>query len=218
MALNAKEIPGGGPRPDPIEPGTYPARLVQVISLGLQEQRPYQGQEKPPQYELYLTYELLDEFMKSEDGEDDEAKPRWISETISLHNLAADKAKSTKRYYALDPTEEYEGDWSQLVETPCMVTVVVNEGKGKNAGKKFNNISAVSAMRPKEAAKAKPLVNKPVVFDIDDPDLAVYNAFPDWLKKKFQDGLEFKQSPLYEMIQDNPSESDDSDDDDEKKW
>ena len=55
-----------------LEANNYPARVVQVIDLGLQAQRPYQGKDKPPAYEIMLTYELGTEFMRDED----EIKPR----------------------------------------------------------------------------------------------------------------------------------------------
>jgi hypothetical protein len=198
MSLNAKNIPmaGGGKRADPLEPGTYPARLVQIISLGIQKQNPYQGQEKPPVLEFMLTYEMLDEFLKDEDGEDITDKPRWLSETMALHNLAADKAKSTKRYYALDPNDEHDGDWGELLATPCMVTVVNVEGKGKNAGRVYENISNVSAMRPKEAAKAPALVNPTKLFDFYNPDLEVFKSLPEWLQNKMKEAVDFEGGAL----------------------
>ena len=95
MALKAPQGNGGNFVPQAnIEPGTYPGRLVQVIDFGLQPQRPFKGQDKPPAYELGTTYELVDEFMKDENGEDIEDKPRWVSESFPFHSLAADKAKN----------------------------------------------------------------------------------------------------------------------------
>src|SRR5574341_1285327 len=80
----------------PLDPGVYPTRLVQLIDLGLQPQRPYQGKEKPPAHEIMMTYEFVDEFLKDENDEDIEDKPRWYSETLPLYSLEADKAKSTQ--------------------------------------------------------------------------------------------------------------------------
>ena len=187
---------GGGDRPEPLDPGAYPARLVQVILLGTQPQRPYQGQEKPPAIEIMLTYEFLDEFLKDEDGNDIEDKPRWLSEIIPLHNLAADKAKSTKRYYALDPNDEHDGDWGELVGKPCIVNVINREGKGKNAGRIYENISDVSSMRPKEAAKAPELVNPSKVFDFYSPSMEVYKALPEWIQNKMKEALDYEGSDL----------------------
>lgn len=217
MSLNAKNIPGKKfERPDPLEPGTYPARLQGIIALGMQEQRPYKGEEKEPRPEVHFNYELLDEFMTDEDGNEDRKKPRWISETLPMHNLEADLAKSTKRYYALDPKAVHNGDWAALINTPCMLTIVANEGKGKNAGTIYNNISGVSSMRAKEAANAGELVHAPVVFDIDEPDADAWNRIPEWLQKKIRTNLEFEGSALETWLEEMP-DTDDEDEED-KEW
>ena len=199
MALNAREVAGGGTPQEPIDPGSYPGRLVQVIGLGLQPQS-YEGEEKKPQLEISVTYELLDEFTKDEEGNDNEEKPRWQSETFALHNLAADKAKSTQRYYALDPDEKHEGDWSKLLGTPCVVTIVNKAGSGKNKGKIYNNVGGLASMRPKEAAKAKALVNPTKYFDPSEPDIEVFMSLPDWLQKKIKKGLEYGGSDLENLV------------------
>lgn len=205
MALNANEsknAAGGGGAPPPLDPGSYPARLVIVADLGLQEQRPYQGQEKPPAYEILTTYELLDEFMQDEDGEDILDKPRWFSESFPLYSLGSERAKSTKRYLSLDAESVYEGDWSSLVGSPCILTLVNNPGKGKNVGKVFTNIAGVSTMRPKEVAKAPALVNPEVMFDMDSPDMESFVALPEWIQTKIKGGLEYEGSKLADLVSD----------------
>lgn len=203
MSLNARNYKQESkfPIPDPLDVGTYPARVVQVISLGLQKQQPYQGQEKDPKDELYVTYELLDEFLLDEEGKELEDKPRWLSETFTMNSLDSDLAKSTKRYTALDPTLEFDGDWAQLIGAACMVTVVQNEGKGKNAGRTFNNISSVQTMRTKEAAKAPALVNEGKVFDVDDPDMETFLALPTFLQDKIKGNLNYEGSPLEKAVE-----------------
>ena len=205
MALNAKKAPKAGGKKQPtMEAGTYPARLVQIIDLGIQPQRPYKGEDKPPCHEIMFTYEFLDEFCKDDAGEDMEDKPRWISETFPFRNLEQDKATSTKRYYALDPDEVHEGDISKLIETPCMTTIVLNKGKGVNADKIYENISNVSTMRPKEAAKAKALVNPPKLFLLDQPDLTIFQSLPEWLQTKLKSNLEYKGSKLEKLLSGQP--------------
>lgn len=200
MAINAKKAKGGGGgnkvEQPPIENGTYPARVVQVLDLGVQAQQPYQGKEKPPVQMINITYEFLDEFCVDEDGNEMEDKPRWLSEDFPLYNLEADRAKSTQRYLALDPKVEKDGDFTKLVNTPCLVTVVQNPGKGKNAGKIYTNVGGLSTMRPKDAEKAAELVNPPKVFDLDEPDMEVFGSLPEWLQEKIKGNLEFNGSPL----------------------
>jgi len=203
MALNASKVESkgnGGTKQEPLAAGNYPARLVQVLDLGLQEQRPYQGQEKPPAQEIMLTYEFVDEFMKDEDGNEIEDKPRWLSETIPLHHLQADRAKSTMRYKALDPTLAYGGDFTKVLDTPCNVTIVQNAGKGQHAGKVFTNIAGISSMRPRDAQKCPDLVNPPKVFDVDDPDMEVFESLPEWVQDKIKTNLEFEGSALQDKL------------------
>lgn len=215
--LNAKKVPSSGQkfdRPDPLEPGTYPSRLVQVVNLGLQAQPPYKGEEKPPVMALHLTYELLDEFMLDEDGEEIKEKPRWLSETMPFHSLDSDLAKSTKRYFALDPEQELEGDWGKLIAKPCMVNITQSKPKDDVV---YNNISGVSAMREKEAAKAPELVNPPKVFDFYEPDLEIFLSFPTYLQDKMKEGLDFEGSVLEKLLEAHSEGSEEEDEPTPKK-
>lgn len=200
MGLNAKRVGGGNqgnkvPQAN-IEPGTYPARLVQIIDLGLQAQRPYQGKDKPPAQEIMLTYELVDTFMLDEKGEELEDKPRWISETLPFYGLYADKAKSTQRYNALDPNGDYDGDFSKAIGQPVNVTIV-NNAVGD---KVYDNIATISTMRPRDADKCPDLVNPSKLFDLDAPDMEVFNSLPEWLRDKIKSNLNFKGSPLEQVL------------------
>jgi len=204
LKLNNQAKGGGGVKQDTIEIGTYPARLVRVIDLGLQARKPYKGQEKPPAYMVSLTYELLDVFMLDAEGNEDETKPRWISEDIAIHHPSADLAISTKRAKALDPENDQGYDLSAMVGAPCMITVVHKESKGKT----YANIGNVTTMRAKDAAKAPELVNEPLVFDLDQPTLEKFNEVPQWLQEKIKNNLEYKGSKLAELL------GEDNDDDD----
>ena len=199
MGLNAKKVGGGASNRTPqanIEPGTYPARLVQIIDLGLQAQRPYQGKDKAPAQEIMLTYELVDTFMVDENGEELTDKPRWISETLPFYGLYADKAKSTQRYNALDPSGEFDGDFSKAIGQPINVTIV-NNAVGE---KVYDNIATISAMRPRDADKCPELVNPAKLLDLDAPDLEVFNALPEWLRDKIKTNLNYKGGPLEQLL------------------
>lgn len=196
MGLNAKKVQGNRPAAANLEPDVYPARVVQIIDLGLQAQRPYQGKDKPPVQEIMFTYELEYEFMKDEEGNDLEDKPRWISETLPFYGLFADKAKSTQRIKAFDPNDEFDGELSQMIGTPVNVTVVNNV----SGDKVYDNIAAVASMSAKNAAKLPELVNPGKVFDLDEPDLEVFNALPEWIRKRIQENLNYAGSPLANML------------------
>lgn len=202
MSFKANDYAGSNlPKIDPLEPGAYPARVVSIMNIGLQKQNAYQGKEKPPKHELSVTYELLDEFLKDEDGQDDLEKPRWVSETFPLHGLSSENAKSTLRYLALDPNNENDGDWSQLIGFPCIVNLVQSVSK-KDKTRIYNNVDGVHRMRDKDAKNAPELVHDPVLFDLYNPDVKVFLALPTFLQNKIKESLDFEGSKLQEMLED----------------
>lgn len=203
LSLNAKKIKmaGGntGPKQEPIEAGSYPARVVQIIDLGLQTQQPWQGQAKPPAHMIRITYELVDEFCLDENGDELEDKPRWISEDFALLSMKAERAKSTLRYNAIDPEDTSDGDFTGLIGMACNVTVV--QKKSKTTGNVYNNVGGVTAVRPKDAARMAELVNPPKVFVLDEPDLEVFQSLPDWLQDKVKENLEYQGSELQRALE-----------------
>ena len=199
MGLNASTVKSTGTKKDyaPLDIGNYLARLVQVIDLGLQTQRPYNGQEKPPVHEVMLTYELGTEFLQDDDGNDMEDKPRWISESIPLHNLTQDLAKSTKRIKAIDPKLEFGGDLEQMVSMPCTVTVTHNPNK-KDPSKVYVNVGNVTP--PMKGIPVPELVNPAKVFNLEEPDLEILGSLPEWVQDKVKANLEFNGSVLAGML------------------
>lgn len=202
MSMNANDHSSSSSAPsDPLDPGSYPGRVVVVANIGLQSQRPYQGEEKAPKHEFFVTYELIDEFVKDEDGYDDPEKPRWISERFSINPLSSENAKSTARYLALDPQNKYDGDWSKLIGTPCIVNITQTPSK-KDKTRIYNNVRGVQSMRPKDAQNAAELVNEAVVFDFYDPDVKVFLAFPAFLQKIIKESLDYEGSDLEKRLAD----------------
>lgn len=202
MPLNTNKVPNTGSnrvKQEPLDPGTYPVRLVQILDLGLQKQMAWEGEdEKPPKYEIMLTYECLDEFIKDEEGNEVEDKPRWLHEEFAVHSLDSDLAKSTQRYFAFDPDNEKNGDFAALIGLPAMATVVQKKSK---KGTVYNNIKSVSAMRSKEAAKAPELVNPPKVFDMENPDMTIFKSLPTFIQDKMKENLEYAGSALESLLE-----------------
>lgn len=189
MAIRAKKSEGSGTVAPALEPGTYPARLVQIIVLGTQPQRPYQGQPRDPAEDIRFTYELVDEFLQDEDGNDLEDKPRWVSEDIRFSD--SEKSNCTKRYKAFDPENKDDKDWEKQITKPCMVTL--NQYQSGKPGEKVtrNGVVSVVAMRAKDAEKCPELVNDPKVFNIYEPDLEILGSLPQWLQDKIRLAPEF---------------------------
>jgi len=198
MALNTRKIKSTGGNSKFVEQpllavDNYPARVVQIVDLGLQDGGEWQGDKKPPVNKLRITYELVDVFMVDAEGVEQEDKPLWLSEDIKLYSPEVDRATCNKRYKALDPQETFDYDWSELVGLPCTVLTKHKESKGKT----YCNIANVS---PYVVSKRNPelpeLVNPAVVFTLDEPDMEVFNKMPEWIQDQIKANLEFKGSPL----------------------
>lgn len=184
-----------------LEPDNYPARLVQVLDLGPRQN--YFDKEKI-NHEIMLTYELVTEFMQDDKGESVEDKPLWLSEVINMVDLPTgmspteiyadaykSKGKLVQRCKVFDPKGTLDFDLSQMVDLPCVVTVVQ---KKKQDGTLKNDIGGVTGIMKGMAVPE--LVNPPKVFSLEEPDLTILGSLPEWLQEKIKTNLEFNGSPL----------------------
>lgn len=193
------------PRVEAMEAGTYPCRLVQVLDMGVQPQRPYKGEEKAPAHELRVTFEFVDSFMPvwDEEGEkwteeEDLEKPRWVSNSFPLRSITSDLATSTKWYTVLDPDMVHDGDWSKILGTPVNVTITKTPRKD---GEGFTNyIASISTMRPRDVEKTPELKNPPKILSLSETDTEMFNSLAKWIKDLITSGLEFKGTALQKAL------------------
>lgn len=180
-----------------IEDGQQVARIVQVIDLGLQNQRPFQGQEKPPAYELYITLEFPDQRIEI----DGESKPMWKSTRFKLSS--DDRSTCYKWYTRLDPKNNFKGEWTDLINTPCLAFITHQQGKGKNSDRVFDNISDINGIV--KGMTVAPLENDPVVFDLMSPNMEVFESLPDFLQGIIKENLEYDGSKLQRKVEGEPA-------------
>lgn len=165
-----------------LQVGGYPARVVGLIDLGIQKQKPYLGKAKPPVPKIMLTYELTDAFMVDEEGNELEDKPRWISEILTFCPVSQDKAKSTQRYLAIDPDKKFDEDFSKLINEVCTVNIIIN--KDESSGKVYENVGNIVGMRERDKLKVPALKNEPQLFLLDEPDMELWEKLPKFVKDK----------------------------------
>jgi len=209
MSLNAKTAPKAGGNfveKDPLDAKMYPARVVQVIDLGLQPQRAFQGKDKAPCHSIQMTYELSHEFMKDEDGKIEPNRPRWLHEDFPFHNLENDRARSTKRYNAIDPSGSLDGDFTLMGAAPCQVMVTKSPDK-KNEGFFKNYVGDVAAAMDVPGYTQPELVNPITIFSLSEPDLEVFKKLPQWLQEKIKGNLEYEGSPLAVLLGESNGEA-----------
>lgn len=197
MALNAGNVKqnGGGNRVQQAEVdiGNYPARLVQILDMGSRPVEKWDEVSKsykptgPVMPHIMLSYELGTEFMKDEQGNDVDGKPRWISEEWPLYNLKSDKATTTKRYNVFDPKQVDRGDWVKQAGKACTLTIIhTNKGKAKIGG-----------VTPPMKGMVIPELQNPIkIFDLDQPDMEIFGSLPQWVQDKIKGNVNFVGSPL----------------------
>lgn len=191
MGFIAKDSGGGDFKRVPA--GAYIGRCYSVIDLGTQLSSGQYGEKL--QHKLQLRWELF--------GEDEQGNPLTItidgkempltiskSYTVSLHEksgLRRDLAAWRGRDFT---DEEAKGfDVSKLLGAYCMVNVTTSETNGKT----YSNVAGLTPL-PGALKNSKPApVHKDVLFNLDEPDMEVFETFHEKLQEAIKRSPEWQQ-------------------------
>lgn len=159
--------------------GQYVGRCFKIIDMGTQTTTGQFGVKD--QHKVMVSWELLDG-QKMQDG-----RPFSVSQfyTVSLHEkakLRADLEAWRGRKFTVAELEGF--DIGSVLGAYCMLQVVHDE-----TGKYANVQTIMSYKGDKPSA-----VNANVVFDIDNPDMDVFNAMSDNMKAKITNTPEWKSN------------------------
>lgn len=171
MSLLASEGAGGNFELTP--EGVYTARCYRIIDLGTQKGAEQFGGKE--QHKVMISWELIgNDDPKMEEG-DNKGKPYSIHKryTVSLSEKASLRADLEAWRGKKFTAEELRGfDLSNVLGAYCQIQVVHDETG------KYANVNAIMAYK---GDKPEP-VNTDIVFDIDEPDLAVFDSLSDNIK------------------------------------
>jgi len=149
--------------------GTYPARIVNVIDLGEQENT-FEGETKI-QDKVWIEFELPTETITI-DGTD---KPRWLGKEFTKStNKNALLMKVLNALYTPKELEEVES-FKDLVGKALLIEI------GETAGGKDKWIGSSKLMKGMTVPE---LVNTPKYFDLENPDQEVFDSLPNFLQDK----------------------------------
>jgi len=149
--------------------GTYPARIAQVLDLGMQRDE-YKGEVKTAQ-KLWITFELPTERIDV----NGESKPRWISREVT--KSTGDKAilmKVLKAIFSQEELDEVES-FKEMLGKPLLIEV------GTTSGGKDKVIGFTKVMK---GMSISGLESNPAYLDCENIDNDVYDSLPDFLKEK----------------------------------
>lgn len=188
MSLTVSEGKGGDFKLAPA--GNHLARCYRVIDLGTQKVT-WQGVEKASK-KVQIVWELH--------GEDSDGVPlntdKGFPLSVQRRFTPSLGAKATLRSILVSwrgrpfTPEELEGFKLQnILGAWCMLTIT-HENRNE---KTYANVSSVTSVPAtiKKMGLPEP-VNDLLWFDIDEPDMEVFNSFPDYLKEVIEKSPEWK--------------------------
>lgn len=163
----------------PLTPeGVYIARCFKIIDLGTQWIE-FQGNKKE-QKKVLISWELLTpEDIRMEDKRPFAVTKQYTASLDERGHLRPDlEAWRGKKF---TDTELESFDLKNVLGAYCQIQVVHSEDG------KYANVNSI--MSTKEKPKGE---NLPVSFDIDEPDLELFETFSDKMKEKIQAAPEFR--------------------------
>lgn len=170
--------------------GLHPARLVQIVDLGTQLNETYNKEER----RVRFAWELIGVTFETEDGEE---VNHLISKEYSLKlSRKSHLRKAVEGMLGKPLVEDEVFDFSKLLDVPCQIQVVHNNGTGKNAHEVYANVDAVLPA-PKDPKTGKPIKldraqRDLVLFSLEDVDNEVLSSLPDWLQDKIMSSKEYE--------------------------
>lgn len=196
MGFIAKDSGDGG-NFKRVPAGVHIGRCYSLIDLGTQLSSGQYGEKM--QHKIRIGWELF--------GEDDQGQPLTInvdgkempltiskSYTVSLHEKAGlrkDLAAWRGRDFSDEEARAF--DVSKLIGAYCMVNVTTSESNGKT----YSNVAGLTPL-PAALKSNKPApVHEHVIFDLDEPDMKVFNTF----HEKLQEAI--KRSPEWQAAHGN---------------
>lgn len=170
------------------EAGMQLGIITQIVGLGLQPQKPYQGQEKPPAKMVRFTYELPND-QREFNGE---LKPLVMSEEMPFSGH--EKSRLYKRVTGIDPNlTGSKGNLDWFVGKPVMLQVIHSPGKGQNKDKVYANLGSVTPV-PKGMPVPQAPFNTPFMYDPYNHNEETFRLLPEFLQNKITSRLDGGQS------------------------
>ena len=191
MSLIARSSKSTSTADNPV-PGTHMARLVSITDMGHQPGFVHEGKEIESTYKFELTYELVNSLMA--DG-----RPHFISEQIKNNDFVPKDpggfiATMMARVAAMTPENPVDPDVSKLIGKPCMVTVIMD----KNGYPKIAGQGAVTGIPV--GMEIPPLTNETFTFYMDEPNMDLWDTFPEFKQKRIREALNFEETELFKQI------------------
>lgn len=173
---------GGGDFETP-EAGSYIANLYKIIDIGTQVEQ-FQGKPAKPARKVLFYFELLEDEEGKEyrmtNGEPFSVMEKYTLSTSPKANLR--KVIDAWRGQALTEAEAEDFDVTKLLGQTARVQVTLDESGDRT----WVNLKSVGFTK-----KSLQNVNPTMSWSVEDPDMKVFESFPDWLLIKINAAAEW---------------------------
>lgn len=172
----------------PIDAGSYAARVYSVVDLGTHDAT-YEGKPVDPKRSIRITWELPTEMRKWEKDGQEQKVPTVIGND---YTLSLGKKANLRRVVecvigtSLSDEEAKGFDVFDLVGMESLLSIV--QDTAKSSGNLYAKIQSIAKL-PKGMI-CPPAVNPTVKFNIGEWDQKVYEALPEFLRKKIDESHE----------------------------
>lgn len=174
----------------PLPAGTYLATCTGIVDLGEQ----YNEHFKTYSDQLRLLFEINGKTVEV----DGEQKPRQLSKNYRASmneksSLYKDLVNWRCKSFTDNELSEDGGfDLTEMAGKPCMLTVLVEESKS-NKGEQYNKIASISPLP--DGVPAPMPESEILIFDMDEPDEAVLEKLPQWIRDLVHKSTQYSQNP-----------------------
>lgn len=188
MSLNVSSSGGGDFELVPA--GLYVARCYRIIDLGTQTTN-WMGKEKQSK-KVMLSWELLDDDVRMKDGRPFAVHKNYTASLGEKATLRADLESWRNKKFTDAELESF--DLKNVLGAYCQIQVVHDE-EGKYA-----NVQSIVTYKPPKDAQGGSIwpepVNPDLAFDIDEPDMEIFNSLSDNMKQKIVGAPEWGKQPM----------------------
>ena len=210
MALYAEDTGGSFER---CPPGMHLARCYRIIDLGTQRTE-YMGQTKYL-HKVMIGWEIHG---TKDDGSKlamNDGRPFAIFKNYTLSwsekaNLRLDLQSWRGKPFSQEEMRRFE--LPKLLDVWCMLNII--ERPAKTGNKTYSNVDGVTPVPAIYKQNGLPAaVNKNEIFDLDEPNMALFETFSDNLKAKIQSSPEWQKLQGAQPAPQAPEKASFSDDD-----
>ena len=175
-----------------VPPGMHLARCYRIVDQGTQKTE-FNGQEKY-QRKVMIQFEIHGEDDAGKPLVTSDGKPLSIAKTFTLtlsenSNLRKDLELWRGREFTAQELRGFE--LKNVLGAWAMLSVIHKESGGKT----YSNIAAINTIpRSMKEAGLPQGVNEVKIFDIENPDMALFDTFSENLKNKIMSSPEWQES------------------------